>query len=117
MTGQGKCSFFVLMLAKYRPWRDGPLFKISAAAGNDSLIKAYCPACPPARWYHPDDLITLYGDIPVASLHTKMRCGRCRNSMRVDIETPSAAERQKIRVRRLNRVWWVRRASWRYEGC
>jgi uncharacterized Zn finger protein len=88
---------------------------LSAAVRNGSLVEARCGGCSPARWYHPADLIRLYGDVPALNLERLMHCGACGSLMSVRVTTPLAEERQKIRLRRLDRVWWVRRVSWRDE--
>ncbi len=93
---------------------DKPLL-LSQAVRTRSLVRANCTGCSPARWYHPEDLLTLYGNIPAINLGMKMKCGRCGSFLTVRVDTPVAEERQKIRLRRLDRIWWVRRVSWRDE--
>jgi hypothetical protein len=113
LTAQGICSYFVLIMPEsYRDKRGLPPYLLSAAVKNGTLIEAKCCG---TRWYVPQDLITLYGDIPVMNLERHMRCGKCRELMRVRATSPLAEERQKIRLRRLDKVWWVRRASWKWE--
>lgn len=86
---------------------------LSTAVKNGSLVKASCAGCSPPRWYHPEDLMRLFGDIPALNLEREMRCRECRAEMDVRVKNPLAEERQKIRVLRLDKVWWVRRVSWR----
>lgn len=82
---------------------------------NGSLVMASCVGCSPTRWYHPADLLTLYGDMPAQNLERIMRCGACGQVMNVRVRSPSAEELQKLRMRRLDKIWWVRRVSWRDE--
>lgn len=103
------------MPEQYREKRGLPPFMLSSAVKNGSLVEARCVGCSPARWYHPADLIQLYGDVPAANLERLMRCGNCRSPLNVKVASPTAEERQKIRLRRLDRVWWVKRVSWRNE--
>ena len=102
------------MPEKYGPKIEEPLL-LSEAIETRSLIRAHCAGCSPARWYHPQDLITLYGDMPAINLGMKMRCQNCGSFLTVRVEIPLAEERQRIRLRRLDRIWWVRRVRWRDE--
>ncbi|MEO3389030.1 hypothetical protein [Mesorhizobium sp. CAU 1741] len=115
MTGQGFCSYFVLMPEEYRPKRGIQPLMLSGAIKNGSLINARCVGCSPPRWYHPTDLMRLYGDVPAVNLERLMKCGSCGSALDTAVVTPTADERQKIRLRRLHKVWWVRRATWREE--
>lgn len=103
------------MPEQHRPRRGLPPFLLGAARDNGSLIHARCGGCSPARYYLPADLIELFGDIPVESLEYRMRCEKCQALLSVCTMHPTAAERMNIRLRRLDRVWTVRRASWRSE--
>lgn len=102
------------MPAQYRPRRGLPPYLLSAAHDQGALFKATC-GCSRPRWYVPADLMTLFGDIDCSMLDQLMPCGECGSSMRVSVFHATAAERQQIRVQRLERVWTVRRASWRTE--
>ena len=88
---------------------------LSTAAKNGSLVKASCVGCSAPRWYQPGDMIQLFGNIPAMNLEGLMRCRECGSELNVRVESPLAADRQKIRLTRLDKVWWVRRASWRVE--
>lgn len=100
---------------QHRTSRNRPLFLLSAARDNGDLVKAACGGCSKPRWYRPADLITLFGDIPCELLEARMPCERCSHPLRISVTHPSAAERETIRVRRLERVWAVRKAEWREE--
>lgn len=116
LTAMGICSYFILIMPEpYRPNRGLPPFMLSAAAKNGSLVKASCVGCSPPRWYLPADMIRLFGDIPAINLERKMRCRACGADMDVRVTSPLPEERQKIRLHRLDKVWWVRRASWRLD--
>jgi hypothetical protein len=88
-------------------------YMLSEAAKTGSLVEVRCSGCSPPRWYLPADLITLYGDVPCLNLDRMMRCEKCRRYLSVKVTMPTAEERQNIRVRRLDRIWWVKRVSWR----
>jgi len=103
------------MPEQHRPPRNHIPLKLSAAHRNGSLIEAHCHGCSPARYYLPEDLMRLFDDIPVFELRYRMPCERCGKEMNVATKNPTAAERMQMRVRRLDRVWTVRRASWRVE--
>jgi hypothetical protein len=63
----------------------------------------------------PADLQQLAGDVPADGI--RMRCDTCgkREWMRVSFENVPAAERQRVRVRRLAEVRMVRKVIWRDE--
>ena len=90
-------------------------YMLSEAAKNGSLVEARCYGCSPVRWYKPDDLIVLYGNIPALNLERTMRCGKCGMLLSIKVTVPTAEERQKIRVRRIAKIWWVKRVAWREE--
>ena len=97
----------------YRPKRGLEPYMLSAAVKNGNLAEARCGGCSPPRWYDIGDLLKLYGDIPAINLEAVMPCETCgQRGMRVNVTSPIAADRQKIRVRRLDRVWWVRKTKW-----
>jgi hypothetical protein len=112
LTAQGNVLFLFLP-KQNRDKRGLPPFMLSSAVRNGSLVEARCVGCSPLRWYHPADLILLYGDVPAIRL---MRCGRCRSLLNIKVTSPLTEERQKIRLRRLDRVWWVGSVSWRDEA-
>ncbi|WP_127523655.1 hypothetical protein [Mesorhizobium sp. Z1-4] len=106
------------MPEQHRQRRGLPPYRLSAARDQGALFKAVCYCgSGRARWYVPADLITLFGDIDCSSVGALMRCESCREPMRVAVQHPTAGERQAIRVRRLERVWTVRRAKWRVESA
>ncbi|MER8894698.1 hypothetical protein [Mesorhizobium sp. M0676] len=70
--------------------------------------------CNITRHYLPGDLAKLVGDIPFWDVERHMRCERCKGrELDAGIILPSAAERLKIRVRRLVEIRMVRRVIWR----
>lgn len=92
-----------------------PPLMLSDAVRNGSLLKLRCVGCSPARWYHPADLIQLFGNIPALNIERKMKCPACGGHPFVEVKSLSAEERLQIKVRRLHRTWWVRRVVWREE--
>lgn len=103
------------MPEQYRPKRGLQPYLLSSADRQRALIQARCVGCTPPRWYAPADLMQLFGDIPVINLEGIMRCGTCRAVMNIRSTIPTSAERQRIVLRRLDAVWWVRRVRWRDE--
>jgi hypothetical protein len=55
------------------------------------------------RYYQPDDLRRLVGDVDVHGIARRMRCERCgrRDEIQAEAFIPVAAERIRLRVRRL----------------
>lgn len=92
------------------------LLSFASAAGQ--LVWVECGRCRQGRrYYRPDDLIKLFGNVDVAVLPLRMRCERCgsRESMNADVHLPAPAERATLAVRRLVDVKVRLRPVWREE--
>lgn len=103
------------MPESHRPKRGLAPYMLTGAVRNGALVEAKCPGCSPPRWYLPDDLIKLFGDVPCLNLERIMHCGKCGLPVTINVTVPPADERQRLRIRRLDKVWWVKRVSWRDE--
>jgi uncharacterized Zn finger protein len=101
------------MPESHRARRYNAPLMLTEASSAQSLVKATCSGCSPTRWYDPGDLVRLYGDVPAMNLSRMMRCGRCGDHLHVEIRSPDPAERQRIKVRRIDSIWWVKRVRWR----
>ncbi|TPI29358.1 hypothetical protein FJW08_18060 [Mesorhizobium sp. B3-2-1] len=95
-----------------RPRRNVQTLCLAHEVGQ--LIRVRCRNCNITRHYLPGDLVKLVGDIPFWDVERHMRCERCKErELDAGIVLPSAAERLKIRVRRLVEIRMVRRVIWR----
>jgi hypothetical protein len=74
----------------------------------------FCGICCKKRWYLPDDLKKLIGDVEADDIPRHMRCekGHAREYLQAEFQYLTAEERQAIRVRRLAEVRMVRRVIW-----
>lgn len=99
------------MPEQYEPKRKAYL--LSDAKRDGMLVRIRCNYHKIQRWYVPDDLRQIFGDIDVDSIMRRMRCDQCRNFVDVKGEILSATERRTIRVRRLERMRYVARPVWR----
>lgn len=90
-------------------------YLLSHAHANGSLIRIECRHCRIVRFFEPLDLKQVFGNIEVDELAEKMCCGRCRERwwMRVNQELPTAAQRMTMTIRRLDKVYHVKRVTWR----
>lgn len=81
------------------------------------LVRVQCGLCNVRRWYQPGDLKEIFGDIEAEWVGSKMSCERCGKNdfMHAETQNPTAAERQRIRVRLLAEIRLVRRVIWRDE--
>ncbi|TGQ46939.1 hypothetical protein EN859_004700 [Mesorhizobium sp. M00.F.Ca.ET.216.01.1.1] len=97
--------------------RRGSEWKLGNAHDCGQLVRVQCGLCNVKRWYQPSDLREIFGDIEAESVGSKMSCERCDKNeyMHVEMQNPSARERQGIRVRRLAEIRVVRRVIWRDE--
>ncbi|MFA6153401.1 hypothetical protein [Mesorhizobium sp.] len=95
-----------------RPRRNVQTLGLAHEVGQ--VIRVRCLNCNITRHYLPGDLAKLVGDIPFWDVERLMRCERCkRRELDASVILPSAAERLKIRVRRLVEIRMVRRVIWR----
>lgn len=106
---------YIPMPDNVKPKRGLAPLMLSQAAASNALVAARCVGCSRARFYEPSDLMLIFGDVPALNLNAMMRCEQCRETLSVKVTNPSASDRQKVGVRRIDRMWWVRRVSWREE--
>lgn len=101
----------------YWPKRRGS-FTLADAHRLGYLVRIHCRYCKTQRHYVPDDLRKVFGSIEVHDVPYQMRCAKCRNTHTLDIETlpPSAAERQTLVIRRVEKIYYVRKVIWRDVG-
>ncbi len=111
---QGICSCFVLMPEPYWPKHQNA-YLLSSAHANGSLLRIECRRCRVTRFFVPSDLARVFGDIEVDDVARKMRCEKCGEkwSMRISMELPMAAQRATMTIRRLDRIYHVKRVTWR----
>jgi hypothetical protein len=97
------------------PRRRTLIVLLSWAHARGHLVQVGCGFHSGVRYYVPDDLIRLFGDVDVQSLERKMKCSRCGrgDNMEVDLRLPSAAERQRMTIRRLVDIRVKRIPVWR----
>ncbi len=78
-----------------------------------------CRYCKTRRYYLLKDFRTLFGNIEVDDVlyQQHWRCVNCRKSetLSIDLVSSSAADRQKMMIRRIDRIDYVRRVIWRDE--
>lgn len=117
LTAMGICSHYVLMPEPYWPKRKN-VYLLSDAKRNGSLVLIRCYLCHRKRFYDPDDLRQVLGNVEVDAVMQVFRCPGCGKREFIDAkaESPTAADRQKIRLRRLVEIRAVRRPVWRDEA-
>lgn len=79
---------------------------LSSAYRVGQIVRVACSYCRSKRYYDPESVARLVGDIDVNSLRRRMSCEGCgrRDYIDVDVFIPMAAERQELRVRRLKEI-------------
>lgn len=102
----------------YWPKRKGSYTLADAARTGDRLARVACRYCKRVRWFRLDDLQTVLGNIECDDVAHMMKCAGCnkRQTLELRIESPSAADRQKMTLRRVERIYYIRRVVWRDEG-
>lgn len=98
-----------------RPPRHRPKHPLSAAHAVGQLARVRCLFCRVTRYYSPDDLRQLLGDVGIDEVAGRMRCDTCGRKDYLDatLILPTAQERQTIRLRRLEGIRTIRRPIWR----
>lgn len=100
----------------YWPKRKGA-YLLSDAHALGHLARIECRYCKIARLYSLDDLRQVLGNIEVDDVAHAMRCQKCgeKRTLRIDTILPGATERQGMIIRKLEKIYYVRRATWRDE--
>ena len=77
-----------------------------------------CGYCPGERYYLPNDVVQVLGDIDIHKLAYRIRCERCGRGDNIDAEAylPVASERMGIKVRRLVEIKVRRIPVWADEA-
>jgi hypothetical protein len=79
------------------------------------IIRVFCRYCKRERFFLANELATAYGNIECDDLAYAIECSKCGNQVDVSADSPSAEQRQKMTIRRLVTVYYVRHAKWRDE--
>jgi len=94
-------------------------YTLTRAIGNGArLVHVACKRCKLKHSYLIEDILTLVGDVPVHSLSRYFRCDRCRNKdyMTAEVGWIYAPDHVgKLNVRRIKRVYYVRKVEWKEE--
>lgn len=100
----------------YWPKRKGA-HKISDAMRYDELARIKCRRCKTERFYAFKDLLVLFGDIEVDDVVyiQRWRCQCGETEMEIAPARLSGPERQATKVRRINRIEYVRKVTWQEE--
>lgn len=101
----------------YWPKRKGA-YTLSSAMRIHELARIKCRRCKTERFYTLKDLLDLFGDIEVDDVVyvQRWRCTQCRNDeMVIDLPQLAGPERQAAKVRRIDRIEYVRKVRWREE--
>lgn len=80
--------------------------RLSAAHEIGQFVRVDCSLCRVRRFYMPEDIQKLCGDLNAFELHGKFRCDRCgdREAASIYFVTLLAHEIQGLVVRRLQRI-------------
>jgi hypothetical protein len=95
------------------PRRRGSVWKLSNAHDVGQLACVQCQLCNIKRYYRPDDLLKLFGDVGIDDV--RMRCEKCGHGDYIvaELHHMTATERASVRVRRLVEIRMVRKVTWR----
>ena len=100
----------------YWPKRKGS-YRLSDAAKNHQYARMRCRYCKAARYYLVLELKAAFGNIECDDVvyQNDWRCMGCgeANMIELDLAAPSAAELQSAVIRRIDRIAYVRRVTWK----
>jgi DNA-directed RNA polymerase subunit RPC12/RpoP len=84
-------------------------------AGQVARIR--CGNCNIKRFYKPQELREVIGNVTIDQVRAKVRCEKCKRteSMSAELFHPVGQEMETIRFRRLVEIRWERRVVWRDE--
>lgn len=101
----------------YWPKRKGSYTLGDAERMPGRLVHISCRYCQREHFYELGDLRVVLGNVEVDDVVYSMSCSGCRKQRTLNLEliSPSAEDRQKMTVRRLVRVQYLRRPVWRDE--
>lgn len=117
LTGMGICSYFVLTMPEpIQPKKRGE-YRLADAAKVSRYARISCSYCKTERFYLVEELRVVFGNVECddAMYRNDWRCVKCGklNSLDMHMENPSAAELQRIPTRRIARIDYVRKITWR----
>ncbi|MEQ1938637.1 hypothetical protein ABMA46_10305 [Mesorhizobium sp. CN5-321] len=94
--------------------KDRNAYTLRMAERNRTIVRVRCAYCKRVAYYHPVDLMEIWGDVEVDDLMHKMRCeaGKDHGNMDVRCISPSAEEMQGMKIRRLTGIVLTRRPVW-----
>jgi hypothetical protein len=79
---------------------------LSEAHGAGQFVRVECLRCSIVRYYLPEDLMRLVGDVEADHVAVAMRCQKCHEKDRLEAADVSLSgmERERVKVRRLAKV-------------
>lgn len=94
-------------------------YTITDAMKMHEVAKIWCHYCKTQRHYLLKDLRTLFGNIEVDDViyFQKWRCIKCGrdDTLNIEVCTLSAEDRQKLTIRRIERIEYMRKVTWKDE--
>jgi hypothetical protein len=96
------------------PKPHGIIWPLGKAHEAGQIVRVRCGGCRRKRYYLPEDLQRLFGDVDVNVLHRRMRCESCNaKEISVEVFIPVASERARMTIRRLVEIRVRRVPVWR----
>ncbi|WFU10910.1 hypothetical protein QA646_08745 [Rhizobium sp. CB3090] len=96
------------------PTKLAQLPKLSSFAGSQ-YVKITCTWCRITHLYEPEDLIKLFGDVPLLDIERQFRCEGCGRKDYLDarLHSPLGADAIGLTIRQLVEIRMVRRPVWK----
>jgi len=107
-----------IMPEPYWPNRKGA-YTLTNAMKHYDVGRIWCHYCKAERFYLLKDFQVLFGDVEVDDVIyvQRWRCVKCKrdDTLHMELVSKSDSDRQAMRIRRLDRVEYVRKVTWRDE--
>jgi len=95
----------------------GYAYPVSKLIQHRLILRVRCHTRKTLHHYRPEDLIQIFGDADVNSLHRRRKCEQCRrnSALSVDFFQPVGSDAIGLKIRRLVAIKLLRVPVWREE--
>lgn len=89
-------------------------YTLDKAVDDSPIVRARCHLCNTTRHYLTREIFDLVGRVPVVHLARHFTCETCRTSeyMSAEVTTPWGHDYGTLPVRRVAKVYFVRKVKW-----
>jgi len=117
LTDQEYVPHFSYMPEQPEKWPRGAAWTLTHAHDAGQACGIRCGKCNLKRFYKPQELREVIGNVTIDEVREKVRCQKCgsREWMDAELFHPTGEQAHTIRYRRLVQIRWEKRVVWRDE--